>query len=43
VNKARGDRLWVDYIAKRRHADALVKRKYTEFVSIDLDPGKIVR
>jgi hypothetical protein len=43
VNRVRGDRLWVDYIAKRRHADALVKRKYTEFVSVNLDPGEIVR
>jgi hypothetical protein len=32
-------RLWVDYIAKRRQADALVNRKYSQFVSINLDPG----
>jgi hypothetical protein len=39
VNRVRVDRLWVDYIAKRRHADALVERKYSEFVSVNLDPG----
>jgi hypothetical protein len=38
VNRVRGDRLWVDYIVKRRHADALVERKYSEFVSVNLDP-----
>jgi hypothetical protein len=32
------DCLWVDYIAIR-HADALVERKYSQFVSINLDPG----
>jgi hypothetical protein len=37
MNRVRGDRLWVDYIAKRRHADALVERKYPQFVSINLD------
>jgi hypothetical protein len=31
--------LWVDYIAKRQHADTLVERKYFQFVSINLDPG----
>jgi hypothetical protein len=40
VDRVRGNRLWVDYIAKRRHADALVKRKYSQFVSINLDPGQ---
>jgi hypothetical protein len=39
MNRVRGDRLWVDYIAKRRHADALVERKYSEFVPGNLDPG----
>jgi hypothetical protein len=39
VNRVRGDRLWVDYISKRRHADALVEKKYSQFVSINLDPG----
>jgi hypothetical protein len=42
VNRVRGDRLvrlWVHYIAKRRHADALVERKYSQFVSMNLDPG----
>jgi hypothetical protein len=38
-SRVRGDRLRVDYIAKRRHADALVERKYSEFVSVNLDPG----
>jgi hypothetical protein len=38
-SRVRGDRLWVDYIAKRRHADALVERKYSEFVSVNFDPG----
>jgi hypothetical protein len=33
VNKVRGYRLWVNFIAKRRHADTLVERKYSEFVS----------
>jgi hypothetical protein len=28
--------LWVDYIANRRHADALVERMYSEFVSVTL-------
>jgi hypothetical protein len=39
VNRVIGDRLWVDYISKRRHADALVERKYSQFVSNNLDPG----
>jgi hypothetical protein len=38
VNRVRGDCLWVDYIAKR-NADALVERKYSQFVSINLEPG----
>jgi hypothetical protein len=43
VNRVSGDRLWVDYIAKRRHADALVERRYSEFVSVNLDPGLPLR
>jgi hypothetical protein len=39
MNRVRGDRLWVDYIAKRRHADALVERKNSQFVSINSDSG----
>jgi hypothetical protein len=39
VNRVRGDRLWADYIAKRRHADALVEKKYSEFVPDNLDPS----
>jgi hypothetical protein len=39
VNRVRGDRLWVDFFAKRRHASAFVERKYSEFVSVNLDPG----
>jgi hypothetical protein len=31
------DRLWVDYIAKRRYMDA--ERNYSEFASVNLDPG----
>jgi hypothetical protein len=38
VNRVRGDRLWVDYISKRRQADALLERKYSQFVSINLNP-----
>jgi hypothetical protein len=30
--------LWVDFISKRRQADALVERKYSQFVSINLNP-----
>jgi hypothetical protein len=29
----------VDYIANLRHAVALLERKYSEFVSVNLDPG----
>jgi hypothetical protein len=43
VYRVRGDRLWVHYIAKRRHADALVERRYSEFVSVNLDPGLPLR
>jgi hypothetical protein len=39
VNRVRGDRLWVDYISKGRHAAALVERKYSKFVSVNLGPG----
>jgi hypothetical protein len=39
VNRVRVDRLLVDYIAKRRHVDALMERKYSRFVSINLDTG----
>jgi hypothetical protein len=35
--------LRVDYIVKHRHADALVERKYPEFVSVNLDPGLLPR
>jgi hypothetical protein len=38
VNRVRGDRLWVDYISKRRQADALLESKYSQFVSINLNP-----
>jgi hypothetical protein len=38
VNRVRDDCMWVDYFAKR-NADAFVERKYSQFVSINLDPG----
>jgi hypothetical protein len=42
VNRIRGDRLCM-CVAKRRHADAVVERKYSEFVSVNLDPGLPLR
>jgi hypothetical protein len=38
VNRVRGDRLCVDYIAH-----ALVERKYSQFFSVNLDPGLPLR
>jgi hypothetical protein len=39
VNRVRGDHLWVDFIAKHRLADTLEEMKYSEFVSVNLEPG----
>jgi hypothetical protein len=39
ITRVRGDRLWILYVQKCRYPDGLVERKYSGFVSVNLDPS----